>query len=93
MHNSAEKTADGGVRYSCGQALLSPDRPTEVLAQLTRPWLEPTTFEDTNGLVSNVTFIEGLVLFHGTWFAYYGQSDSTLGVATYGPGDRFTWPE
>jgi beta-1,2-mannosidase len=33
--------------------------------------------------VSNVTFVEGLVHFNDTWFAYYGQSDSTLGVATH----------
>ena len=43
------------------------------------PWLEPSTYEDQHGLVSNVTFVEGLVHFKGTWFAYYGQSDSTLG--------------
>ena len=31
----------------------------------------------------------------GTWFAYYGQSDSTLGVATYKVGEtyRMTWLE
>jgi predicted GH43/DUF377 family glycosyl hydrolase len=53
------------------------------------PWLEPSTFEDRNGLVSNVTFVEGLVHFKGTWFAYYGQSDSTLGVATHQVGDTY----
>jgi len=91
VHNAAVKNDDGSVRYTCGQLLFSPDRPTEILAQLSRPWLEPSTFEDTNGLVSNVTFVEGLVEFQGTWFAYYGQSDSTLGVATYRVGDRFAW--
>ena len=57
---------------------------------MNRPWLEPTTHEDTHGLVSNVTFVEGLVHFRDTWFAYYGQSDSTLGVATYKVGDRYS---
>jgi len=38
--------------------------------------------------VSNVRFVEGLVCFRDTWFAYYGQSDSTLGVATCPVGDR-----
>jgi predicted GH43/DUF377 family glycosyl hydrolase len=46
--------------------------------------------EDMHGLVSNVTFVEGLVFFKGTWFAYYGQSDSTLGVATNRVGDRYS---
>ncbi len=92
VHNAAVKYDDGTVRYTCGQLLFSPDRPTEILAELTRPWLEPSTFEDTNGLVSNVTFVEGLVELNGTWFAYYGQSDSTLGVATYRVGERYRWP-
>ena len=78
------------MRYTCGQLLFHPDRPTEIMAQMNRPWLEPSTYEDTHGLVSNVTFVEGLVFFEGTWFAYYGQSDSTLGVATYKVGDRYS---
>lgn len=90
LHNAAVKTADGGVRYTCGQLLLHPDDPGTILAQLNRPWLEPSTYEDTHGLVSNVTFVEGLAFHRGTWFAYYGQSDSTLGVATYRVGDRYS---
>jgi predicted GH43/DUF377 family glycosyl hydrolase len=89
VHNAAVKNDDGSVRYTCGQALISPDRPGEVLAHMDRPWLEPSTYEDTHGLVSNVTFVEGLVHFKDTWFAYYGQSDSTLGVATFRAGDRY----
>ncbi len=90
LHNAAVKYDDGTVRYTCGQLLFHPDRPTEILAQMNQPWLQPQTYEDTHGLVSNVTFVEGLVHFKGTWFAYYGQSDSTLGVATYRPGDRYS---
>lgn len=89
LHNAAVKNADGSVRYSCGQVLLDPARPTEILARMDRPWLEPSTFEDTYGLVSNVTFVEGLVHFRDAWFAYYGQSDSTLGVAVYRIGDTY----
>lgn len=90
IHNAAIKNPDGSVRYTAGQALFDPARPTEVLAELTRPWIEPTTFEDLHGLVSNVTFVEGLVWFQDRWLAYYGQSDSTLGVATFRPGDRYS---
>ena len=90
LHNAAVKNPDGSVRYSCGQLLFDPADPTTILAQMNRPWLEPSTYEDTHGLVSNVTFVEGLVHFKGTWFAYYGQSDSTLGVATYEVGDRYS---
>lgn len=37
-----------------------------------------------------MTCVEGLVFFNDTWFAYYGQSDSTLGVATYRVGDTYS---
>jgi predicted GH43/DUF377 family glycosyl hydrolase len=87
--NGARRTkrADGGldVDYRCGQIVIDPSRPTEILARMNAPWLEPQTFEDTHGLVSYVTFVEGLVRFHGLWFAYYGQADTTLGVAIHDP--------
>jgi predicted GH43/DUF377 family glycosyl hydrolase len=90
LHNAAVKFEDGTVRYTCGQLLFDPADPGTILAEMKRPWLEPSTYEDQHGLVSNVTFVEGLVHFKGTWFAYYGQSDSTLGVATYEVGDRYS---
>jgi predicted GH43/DUF377 family glycosyl hydrolase len=90
LHNAAVKNDDGSVYYSCGQLLFSPQDPSKILAQMNSPWLEPHTHEDKHGLVSNVTFVEGLAFFHGTWFAYYGQSDSTLGVATYTVGDTYS---
>jgi predicted GH43/DUF377 family glycosyl hydrolase len=89
LHNAAVKFDDGTVRYTCGQLLFDPARPTEIMAQMNYPWLEPTTHEDQHGLVSNVTFVEGLVHFKDTWFAYYGQSDSTLAVATYQVGATY----
>ncbi|RMI12433.1 glycoside hydrolase family 130 protein [Cellulomonas triticagri] len=89
LTNGATRTVhDDGtvdVDYRCGQIAIDPDEPTRVLARLQEPWLRPQTFEDLNGLVSNVTFVEGLVQFHGTWFAYYGQSDTTLAVAVHDP--------
>ena len=60
------KNDDGTVRYTCGQLLFDPKRPTEIMAQMNYPWLEPTTYEDQHGLVSNVTFVEGLVLLQAT---------------------------
>lgn len=89
LTNGATRTVhDDGtvdVDYRCGQIAIDPDEPTRVLARLQEPWLRPQTFEDLNGLVSNVTFVEGLVQFGGKWFAYYGQSDTTLAVAVHDP--------
>ncbi|MEO7058371.1 MAG: glycoside hydrolase family 130 protein [Lapillicoccus sp.] len=90
VHNAAIRNDDGSVRYTAGQLLVHPDRPHEILAELTRPFIEPTSHEDMVGLVSNVTFVEGLVWFRDRWLAYYGQSDSTLGVATSRPGERWS---
>lgn len=77
------------VDYRCGQILIDPAEPTKVMARLQEPWLRPQTYEDTHGLISNVTFVEGLVKFRGKWFAYYGQSDTTLAVAVADPADGF----
>jgi beta-1,2-mannosidase len=90
LHNAAVKNPDGSVCYTAGQLLIHPDRPDQILAELSRPWLAPTTYADKHGLVSNVTFVEGLVWFRDRWLAYYGQSDSTLGVATFQPGQMYS---
>ena len=71
------------------QILIDPADPTKVMARLQEPWLRPQTYEDTHGLVSNVTFVEGLVSFRGKWLAYYGQSDTTLAVAVADPAEGF----
>jgi predicted GH43/DUF377 family glycosyl hydrolase len=85
MHNSAIVRSVDDVRYACGQVLIDPRHPTRVVAKLTEPWLEPSSPEELHGLVDDVTFVEGLVFHRGTWFAYYGQSDTTIGVATFTP--------
>ena len=38
LHNAAVKFDDGTVRYTCGQLLFDPARPTEILAQMNYPW-------------------------------------------------------
>ena len=74
-------SADTELRYAFGQALIAPDNPTEVLRRCIRPLLEPTTAEETDGQVDQVVFGEGLVMFKGKWFLYYGMADSRIGVA------------
>jgi predicted GH43/DUF377 family glycosyl hydrolase len=69
------------VDYRCGQVVLRLDDPAVVTERAEEPWLHPSTDEEKVGLVPNVTFVEGLVRFDGRWLAYYGQSDTTTGVA------------
>ncbi|KAI7499638.1 hypothetical protein KC367_g4343 [Hortaea werneckii] len=52
------------------------------LARVERPVLVPEGEEEESGQVDRVVFSEGLVQFRGKWFLYFGQADSTLGVAT-----------
>jgi beta-1,2-mannosidase len=86
LYNGARAASMTEVDYRCGQFAISLTDPTTVVAREAEPWLQPQTFEDTHGLVSNVTFVEGLVRFGGRWLAYYGQSDTTLAVAVAGAG-------
>ncbi|MGW5161925.1 family 1 glycosylhydrolase [Nonomuraea wenchangensis] len=79
--NGATASSPADVDYRCGQIAVALTDPATVVARTSEPWLRPTSFEDTHGLVANVTFVEGLVHFRGKWFAYYGQSDTTVAVA------------
>jgi predicted GH43/DUF377 family glycosyl hydrolase len=69
------------VEYQCGQITFAADDPRRVVTRDEDPWLAPTAPEEKAGLVPNVTFVEGLVHFGGRWLAYYGQADTTTGVA------------
>lgn len=86
MINGAREGQSTKVDYRCGQIAIARKDPTRVLAAMSRPWLQPETFEEFHGLVAGVTFVEGLVWFRDRWLAYYGQSDTTLAVAEYVPG-------
>jgi beta-1,2-mannosidase len=72
----------GGV-YACGQALFSSDDPTRLVTRLSRPFFKPELpWEKTGQYAAGTTFSEGLVLFKGRWFLYYGCADTFVGVAT-----------
>lgn len=86
LSNGARDGRTTGVDYRCGQFAIASSDPTTVIAATTSPWLRPQTYEERHGLVSNVTFVEGLVWLEDRWLAYYGQSDTTLAVAEYVPG-------
>ncbi|GAB3569047.1 glycoside hydrolase family 130 protein [Amycolatopsis endophytica] len=88
LTNGATASSPTEVDYRCGQIAVSVDDPATVVARTPEPWLTPTSYEDTHGMIANVTFVEGLVWFRERWLAYYGQSDTTLAVAIcdHGPG-------
>ena len=52
------------------------------IARIQNPMIVPTGQQEQEGQVDQVVFAEGLVQFKGKWFLYFGQADSSLGVAT-----------
>jgi predicted GH43/DUF377 family glycosyl hydrolase len=72
----------GPNAYAAGLALFSSGDPAKLLARPLQPVFRPERpFEKTGQYAAGTTFAEGLVLFHGKWFLYYGCADSMVGVA------------
>jgi predicted GH43/DUF377 family glycosyl hydrolase len=69
--------------YSVGEALFDPHHLTRLLNRLDQPVLHPEKpYERSGQYAAGTTFGEGLILFHGQWFLYYGCADSFVAVAT-----------
>ncbi len=88
------KNAEGGQgdpalaegTYAGGQVLFDAEEPTKVLARLDTPFFQPELpWERAGQYAAGTTFLEGLVLFEGRWFLYYGCADSRVGVTVYDP--------
>lgn len=76
-------TSLGAGAYAAGQALFDAHHPTRLLSRLSQPSLRPKqAFERSGQYKAGTTFAEGLVLFAGKWWLYYGTADSFVGVAT-----------
>jgi hypothetical protein len=56
--------------------------PASPIARAETPFLLSDDPEVLEGQVDNVCFAQGLVLFHDSWFLYYGMADSRIGCAT-----------
>lgn len=68
--------------YCAGQALFDLHDPTHLLDRLDEPFFIPEAdFERSGQYPAGTVFIEGLVLYRGWWFLYYGCADSRVGVA------------
>jgi predicted GH43/DUF377 family glycosyl hydrolase len=81
--------AIGPGAYAAGQLLFDKNDPTRVLDRLDEPFLKPElNFEKTGQYAQGTVFAEGLVLFHNTWFLYYGTADTYIGVAVSQNGKK-----
>ncbi|HKI44763.1 MAG TPA: glycoside hydrolase family 130 protein [Balneolales bacterium] len=92
IYNSSNAADSGDTAlpagtYSAGQALFSANDPGKLKERLSHYFFTPERRFEKQGQVDNVTFLEGLVPYKGTWYLYYGAADSTICVATYKPGE------
>lgn len=72
----------GNRIYTGGQALFDPKEPWKLLDRTNKPFIKPELpFEKSGQYKDGTTFLEGLVLFKGMWYLYYGTADSMVGVA------------
>lgn len=68
--------------YTCGQALFSKEDPTKLISRLDKPFFKPElAWEKSGQYAAGTTFSEGLALYKGKWFLYYGCADTFVGVA------------
>jgi predicted GH43/DUF377 family glycosyl hydrolase len=85
IYNGAEILIDGtstSVAYQPGQVLFDPSDPFSPLVRDHEPMSLLGPVEQLEGQVDNVCFAEGLALFKGEWFLYYGMADSRIGCAS-----------
>ena len=92
MYNGKNRNDDKGDKrypsgtYSAGQILFDAAEPASVLDRLDTPFFSPSEpFEKSGQYADGTVFIEGLVLYKGKWYLYYGCADSFVGVAVFDP--------
>lgn len=74
----------GNRVYTGGQALFDAKEPWKLLDRTDQPFIKPEKdFEKSGQYVDGTTFLEGLVLFEGVWYLYYGTADSMVGVVKW----------
>jgi predicted GH43/DUF377 family glycosyl hydrolase len=83
--NASDDTRDPSIQegaYTVQEALFSSKHPDRLIARTDKPVLQPALkWEKSGQYAAGTTFAEGLVLFHGDWWLYYGAADSFVGVA------------
>ena len=68
--------------YAPGEALYAANDPAKLIARTGGPVFKPELpFERSRQYSAGANFAEGLVLFKGKYFLYYGRADSVVGVA------------
>ena len=68
--------------YSVGEIIFDKNNLEKIISRSDIPFVKPTLPHEVSGQYkAGTTFSEGLVLFKGKWFMYYGTADSYVGLA------------
>lgn len=82
IENENTDPALPGGTYCGGQALFDIRDPSKLIDRSDSYFIKPDLPHEIKGqYMAGTTFTEGLVLFKGKWFLYYGTADSMVGVA------------
>jgi predicted GH43/DUF377 family glycosyl hydrolase len=86
IYHAAEDTPKGFVYHACA-ALLDREDPRKVLARLDRPLISPINDSERVGMVKNIVFPSGTVVFNDLLYIYYGGADERIAVASVNMND------
>ena len=81
IYHAAQSTKTGLI-YHAAAVLLDLDDPSKVVAHLKHPLFEPSLPEEKEGVVDNVVFPTGSVLFDEELYIYYGAADLRVALAS-----------
>ena len=73
---------DERSRYHLGIMMLDRDHPERVIYRSKQPILSPETSYEQGGLIHDVVYTCGAVLWKDFYYVYYGAGDSVIGLAT-----------
>lgn len=81
IYHAAEDTPHGFV-YHAAAALLDIHDPRKEIARLPDPLISPSFEWEMEGVVRNIIFPSGAVVFDDTLYIYYGAADERVAVAS-----------
>lgn len=81
IYHGVQDTAQG-YEYSACAALLHLDNPEKVIARLPYALFSPELDYERVGIVNNVCFPSGAVVFDDTLYIYYGAADTNIACAS-----------
>ncbi len=81
IYHAAEDTAAGFIYHACA-ALLDKNNPVREISRLKFPLISPEQTWEKFGVVKNIIFPSGALVFGEDLFIYYGAADERVAVAS-----------